>query len=163
MTKLVVKGFNGNIISNNKGEKERFEGTVISDSVNLGSRLESLTKLYSVGILVSSNVIVDAKNIDSYHYRFIDYVKVKGKNEPVLIYEIYDEDEDDQVILKDRTKDRLVDAIHLIIKGSVLEAKEIFVQIKQENPHDGVVDVYLRRCEDFSKGSSDCDFLDPVV
>ena len=82
-----------------------------------------------------------------------------GKN----IYEIYDEDEDDQVILKDRTKDRLVDAIHLIIKGSVLEAKEIFVQIKQENPHDGVVDVYLRRCEDFSKGSSDYDFLDPVV
>lgn len=131
------------------GEHQRFEGTVISDSVNLASRLETLTKFYQTGMIVSSNTILGANQVDDFNYRFIDYVKVKGKNEPVLIYEIYDEDDDRQIELKTGSRDDLQDAIQSLIKGDVAYASSVFAKLKTLNPDDGVIDVYLRRCDDF--------------
>ncbi len=58
--------------------------TVMGDAVNLASRLEGLTKEYGVGILVSENIV---RAVPSYIYRELDMVRVKGKLEPVGIYE----------------------------------------------------------------------------
>ena len=58
--------------------------TVLGDAVNLGSRLESLTKFYSVKILVSEATKAHCQNIV---FRYIDYVQVKGKQTAIKIYE----------------------------------------------------------------------------
>ena len=58
--------------------------TVLGDAVNLASRLESLTKEYGVGILVSENIV---NSVPGVIYRELDRVRVKGKLEPISIYE----------------------------------------------------------------------------
>lgn len=72
------------------GEDERIEGTVISDAVNLAARLESLTRLYGVSILVSEQMLFNLENPNRYTFRFLDKVKVKGKQDPVSVFEILD-------------------------------------------------------------------------
>lgn len=72
------------------GYAERLSGTVMSDAVNLASRLESLTKQYSSSIIVSEDVLQHMSPSESKEFttRMLDSVRVKGRNALVTIYEI---------------------------------------------------------------------------
>jgi two-component system sensor histidine kinase ChiS len=76
----------GDLMLGTVGEHRRMEGTVISDTVNLASRLESLTKEYRVPMIISEYTLRALQT--PFETRFIDRMVVKGKSEPVSIYEV---------------------------------------------------------------------------
>jgi adenylate cyclase len=74
------------VISGNIGSSKRMEFTAIGDGVNLGSRLEGATKQYGTDIVISENTYQPCA--DLVWARQLDYIKVKGKDQPVKIYEL---------------------------------------------------------------------------
>jgi class 3 adenylate cyclase len=78
----------GSLMLGTIGEQHRMDGTVISDAVNLASRIESLTKTYKVGILISQFTRERLADPEAYDIRLVDTVTVKGKTHPVSLYEV---------------------------------------------------------------------------
>jgi len=70
------------------GEKDRMDGTVISDAVNLAARVESLTKEYGAPLLISEFTLQELADPKAYDIRPVDVVVVKGKTRPVGIYAV---------------------------------------------------------------------------
>jgi len=73
----------GLCVVGNFGSSQRFDYSVLGDSVNLAARLESSCKTYDTDLIISEYSLVDG-----YDYKFLDEVTVKGKSEPVKIYTI---------------------------------------------------------------------------
>ena len=141
------------------GEENRMETSVISNSVNLAARLESLTRRYKVGIVISEETLLKLENKDAYHYRCLEKVQVKGMNEPVTVYEIFDADSKDSILRKSKTKSEFEKALSLFWAGQFTEANLHIAHVLAANPNDIVFQLYQRRiaeaiaqgiCEDWS-------------
>ncbi len=76
----------GEVKAGNIGGSKRSDFTIIGDNVNLASRLEGVTKEYGVSIVVSEDFYFPIK--DKFTFRELDRIRVKGKKEPVKIYEL---------------------------------------------------------------------------
>ncbi len=133
------------------GGEGRMDGTVISDAVNLASRLEGLTKIYGSSIIISQDTLIKINNPEKYNYRFLDIVKVKGKQEAVYVFEVLDGDPDDVKQLKLETKQDFSDAIKFYKSKDFGEALKLFTQIYELNKHDKAASVYIERCNKFIK------------
>jgi adenylate cyclase len=131
------------------GGEHRMEGTVISDAVNLASRVEDLNKLYGTSLLISENTYLELEDKSRYHIRVIDRVTVKGKQERVLMYEVFDADPEELREAKRATSERLDEAATLFHAGEIEQAEGLFRVLLQESPNDTVVQLYLKRCAPF--------------
>lgn len=137
----------GSLMLGTVGGNKRMDGTVISDAVNLASRLENLTKEYEVSLLISHDTFASLQNPAEYCIRFIDQVKVKGKSKPVGIFEVFDGDEPQLKESKLATKQVFEEGLFLYYHHAYGEAAQMFKDCLQVNPRDKVAQIYLKRCQ----------------
>ena len=135
----------GDMMLGTLGEANRMEGSVISDAVNLASRLEGLTKIYGAGILVS-DVTHDA-SAGEFVSRRVDIVAVKGKEKPVGIYEIIDGEPDTSRLLKEKTLVSFSDGVSYYQTQNFEKAADCFKTVLGTNADDLTADLYLARCQ----------------
>ena len=135
----------GMVVSGNIGSPKRMDYTMIGDGVNLAARLESACKQYSARILISE--FTKAKLKGTYRMRDIDMVVVKGKTEPVGVYEVLD-------YHTDETYPNLMDNVNYFNEG----VKEYrignwdkgigrFEEAIKANESDKLAQTYIERCE----------------
>ncbi|MCW6050862.1 AAA family ATPase [Lyngbya sp. CCAP 1446/10] len=137
----------GTLMLGTVGGQNRMDGTVISDAVNLASRVESLTKNYGVSLLITQPTYARLKNLSQYTIRTLDTVKVKGKSEAVTIYEVFDADSPEIKQAKLATLKLFAEARALYSEGKLFEAARLFEECWRHNQGDRVAKVYWERCQ----------------
>lgn len=134
----------GNLILGTIGEPHRMDTTVISDVVNVASRLEKLTKVFHVPILASGQVIEKIANVrERYEIRYLGQVQVKGKEIRVPIYEIIAEPELPENKPKIALKSRFEHAVFLYDSGDAIGALREFRELAAKSPRDPALSYYL--------------------
>jgi PAS domain S-box-containing protein len=128
------------------GGNNRMEGSVVSDAVNLASRVEQLTKMYDTSLLITEHTYNQLTDPSQYHIRMIDVTKVKGKTEKVTVYEVFDADNSNSIDLKNETISYFEAGFILFRREKFNKAKPFFEKLLQINPNDKVAQVYLERC-----------------
>ncbi|WP_016951543.1 adenylate/guanylate cyclase domain-containing protein [Anabaena sp. PCC 7108] len=133
------------VISGNIGSSKRMEFTAIGDGVNLGSRLESVSKQYGCDIIISDNTYRLCQ--EDVWARELDYIRVKGRNEPVAIYELIGLRSD----AIDNTKLEVIEHYHqgreYYLNRQFIQAQAEFVKALSADNNDKAAMLYISRCQ----------------
>lgn len=133
----------GSIILGMVGNKERMEGTVIGDEVNIAARIENLTKRYGVALLMSDATKKMIEDEDSDSIRLIDNILVRGRSKPISIWEVFSIDEENELHLKTKTLSTFDEARQHYLNGNYPMARSLFNEVLSINPKDTVARYYL--------------------
>ncbi|MDJ0708338.1 MAG: response regulator [Leptolyngbyaceae cyanobacterium MO_188.B28] len=137
----------GQMMLGTVGGRNRMDGTVISDTVNVAARVERLTRHYDVSLLISHHTFMQLGDANHYAMRIIDRVKVKGKTNFVSVYEVF---EADPPKIRDRklaSKTNFETALLYYYQKDFQAAAAGFEQCLNANPADSVARIYLGLCE----------------
>ncbi|MBI1924080.1 response regulator [Candidatus Poribacteria bacterium] len=141
----------GEVMLGTVGEEKRMQGDVMSDTVNLACRIESMTKIYGAPILISEQTRSRLQTPSRYALRAVDCVQVRGRLEPVTVYEVFDGDSPHLIKLKTRTRPDFEEGLRLYRQKKFAEALQRFNQVLQTNTQDQTASLYVKRCEHFQK------------
>jgi two-component system sensor histidine kinase ChiS len=142
----------GNLMLGIVGGSERLQGTVISNAVNLASRIEGLTKLYGIPLIITEDVKSNIVDKNKYAFRYIDNVRVLGKKEAVKLYEVIDNSTNPDFC--EKLIDLLPDyqkAIDLYLNQEFEQALLILSKISDQCKNDKIVNMYKERCMFFNQ------------
>jgi adenylate cyclase len=146
-------GLNTGVASvGNMGSVLRYGYTALGDAVNLSSRLEGLNKDYSTHIIANETTYQGAKD-DGFVFRELDLIRVKGKQQPVTIYQLMGRQADFAADGSSETVRSQVEAFSRareLYRGRQWKAaRDAFQEFLEKWPKDGPAGVYLERCQEY--------------
>jgi class 3 adenylate cyclase len=136
----------GRLMLGTLGEQERMDGTVISDAVNLCSRVESLARFYGDAVLITHVTLSRLKRARAFHSRLVARVRVKGRKESVPIYEVFDGDPPRIFEQKLATLGEWKKGLALYYNRDFESAFKTLVRLHKASPQDAVIERVARRC-----------------
>jgi hemerythrin len=139
----------GMVMIGTVGGTNRMDSTVIGDAVNLTARLQEATKTYHSPLIISQNVLYDLATPEKYHIRFLDRIRVKGKSQPLSIYEVFDNDPTELRSSKLACQPLFDEAIAFYHLKDIPRSIELLKKCVEIAPNDIPALMYLERCYEY--------------
>ena len=139
----------GEAIVGNLGSSSRLNYTAIGDTINVGSRLESINTVYGTKIIVSQ---ATKDLVDEYFiFRPLDCIAVKGKKESFIIHELIDEKTPEKIKKYEKICQHCKDAFAAYQKRNWELAIQLYKKVLETKPSDMVANLFISRCETLIK------------
>ncbi len=141
----------GPVMLGTVGEAQRMQLDLLSDAVNVTARLEGLTKLYGVTLMISTEVFRRLTEPSQYQVRFLGKALVKGRRNMLPIFEIFDGEPAEIVALKQETRTDFEQGLHFYYNWQLAEARASFKRVLQDYPEDRASQFYLERMAELTE------------
>jgi adenylate cyclase len=145
----------GPLIMGITGDLQRLDATTIADTVNTASRIESLTKYYKAGIIISEASFRQLQDISGFHLRHLGLVQLKGKREAIGIYECFSGDKEIERDFKMSTISVFNEGMSHYVNQSFESAKKAFQEVIELHPYDRTAAFFLQRSEQLLNGEKE--------
>ena len=135
----------GSLVMGIIGDENRQDAALISDTVNTAARLESLTKGYGTGIILSQQTLSKIEEKENFDFRYLGSSMVKGKAESIVIFECINGDSPELYEEKHNYIGAFDEAMTMYFEGDKTEAVERFEKMQEDHKDDLVVEKFLER------------------
>lgn len=126
----------GPLIMGITGDKDRMDATTISDTVNTASRIESVTKQFRAGIILSGATLQEINDKEQFHFRYLGPVQLKGKQAPIDIHECFSGSSQSEVQKKLDTLSAFNEGVSLYLSKDYNQANNTFQKVLDAHPND---------------------------
>jgi class 3 adenylate cyclase/HAMP domain-containing protein len=138
----------GRLILGTIGNDHRLETTVISDAVNIASRLEGLTRHYNTSITVSEETIRKLAHPEKFNFRYLETVRVRGKSKSIAVYEVLSPLQSQE---RQAYQHEFNLGLEYLKTRKFNEARNIFGELTLRYPDDGALHALLLSSEEYMK------------
>lgn len=129
------------------GTSSRMDATVISDTVNAAARVESMTKAFATKILITEETKKEIKDLSKYRMRYIATCQIQGKNRPVTLYEIFNNDSLSVQREKLNNQSVMIQAWKTYKNGDSALAIQMYQKLLEKSNHDKSLFALIERCQ----------------
>ncbi|MGN6166005.1 MAG: adenylate/guanylate cyclase domain-containing protein [Flavisolibacter sp.] len=146
----------GPLIMGITGDHNRLDATTISDTVNTASRIESLTKYYKSGIIISDSSLQQIKETNAFHLRNLGLVQLKGKQEAIGIHECFSGNRQEELQNKLSTLTLFNEGMKYYSNRSFVNARKAFGEVLEIHANDRTAQFFYEKTEELiASGNSE--------